>query len=244
MIYNKVHINETNQNIIELYDKSISYEKNINKYGTIKPGPLLVENINLKYKMNNLNKLKLEMMFEEINLNFIDEPFSPNEYLLYPLDSNKIQTTYLLNNISLDIYKRTKLMTKNMIYPNLFVKKLPEYNYRIEVTENIIQGTLLFEIGGKVVTKEQINFNNSTLLLRKFCFFHFYPGLNEQNSRYILINNEGNIGYFLQKTDKPLGNNVILRTYINEETKKLCLLCITCRKIKKGETLIVYDTQY
>lgn len=89
LIYNKVHINEKNQNIIEPYDKSISNNKNINKYETIKPSPLLVENINFKSEMNSLNKLKLEMMFEEINLTFIDEPFSPNEYLLYPLDSNK-----------------------------------------------------------------------------------------------------------------------------------------------------------
>ena len=86
-----------------------------------------------------------------------------------------------------------------------------------------MQGTLLFEIGGKVVTKDQINFNNSAPLLRKFCFFHFYPGPNEQNSRYILIGNEGNIEYFLQKTDKHLGNNVTLKRYINKETKKLCL---------------------
>ena len=104
MIYNKVHINEKNQNIIELYDKCIYNKENINKYGTIQPGPLLVENINLKSEKNSLNKLKLEMMLEEINLTFIDEPFSPNEYLLYPLDSNENQTTYLLNNISLDIY--------------------------------------------------------------------------------------------------------------------------------------------
>ena len=40
-----------------------------------------------------------------------------------------------------------------MIYPNLFVKKLPEYNYRIEVAENIIQGTLLFEIEEKLLLK-------------------------------------------------------------------------------------------
>ena len=91
----------------------------------------------------------------------------------------------------------------------------------------------------------------------EFCYtisnldkFKQYPSIKiillilNDNDNNILINNERNIGYFLQKTDKPLGNNVILRTYINEETKKLCLLCITCRKIKKGETLIVYDTQY
>ena len=91
LIYNKVYINEKNQNIIEFYNKNISNIKNINKYEAIKPGPLLIENINLK-----------------INLTFIDEPFSLNEYLLYSLDSNKNQMIYLLNDISLDIYKRTK----------------------------------------------------------------------------------------------------------------------------------------
>ena len=67
-----------------------------------------------------------------MNLIFIDEPFCKNEYLLYPIESNICQTIFCLNSISLDIYKKTKLKTQNMIFPNLIVKKISENNFRIE----------------------------------------------------------------------------------------------------------------
>ncbi len=41
------------------------------------------------------------------------------------------------------------------------------------------------------------------------------------------------------KLFSQMKNNVVLKIYLKEETKKICLLCISCRKIKKGEILIV-----
>ena len=230
-------INDFKQEIFPNYQISITSSK-------IKSAPLLNENINEMFEINCLNKLKLTLFFEEMNLMFIDDPFSENEYLLYPNESNISQTIFCLNSISLGIYKRTKLKTRNMIYPNLIVKKISENNFRIEAIENIIQGTLLFEIGGKVVTEDHLNLNNENKYFGRSCFFPFYQDFNGRNTRYILIEKKGNIGYFLQKTDAPLKNNVILRAYVNAETNKICLLCITCRKIKKGETLIVLNTKY
>ena len=79
--------------------------------------------------------------------------------------------------------------------------------------------------------------------MSNFCYYFLYPSSLEKDFRYILIQDEGNIAFYLKKTNDPLKNNVILKTYINEETKKLCLLCITCRKIKKSENLLV-NTKY
>lgn len=214
-----------------------------NNYSKNKVSASFTENINFTKEKNNINKLKLITLFKEINIKFIDEPFSLDEYLLYPSLDKNIPCPDILDGALLKIYKKAKRLTKNYIYPNLEVKKITDKIFRIEALHDILQGTFLFEVGGRIVTKEQLIINEQHLLLSNFCYYFLYPSSLEKDFRYILIQDEGNIAFYLKKTNEPLKNNVILKTYINEETKKLCLLCIACRKIKKSENLLV-NTKY
>ena len=228
---NNIDRNLNNHSLVNIYQLK-DYHKN-------RASPVFLENLNNNKEANSLNKLKLEIIFKECNLKFIDEPFSLDEYLMYPIMSKEIPCPHILSGSLLKIFKNNKKLTKKMIYPNLEVKKISDKTYRIEATQDIPNGTLLFEIGGRIVIKQQLFENTQNLLLNSYCYFFLYAELLEKNFKYILIQDKGNIAFFLKETNEIMKNNVILKTYINEENKKLCLLCITCRKIKKGEIILV-----
>lgn len=117
----------------------------------------------------------------------------------------------ILNGALLKIYKKIKRFTKNYIYPNLEVKKIADRIFRLEDLYDILQGTFLFEVGGRIVTKDQLIINELHLLLPNFCYYFLYSSSLEKDFKYILIQDEGNIAFYLKKTNEPLKNNVILK---------------------------------
>lgn len=197
------------------------------------------QNISKSKEKDEISRLKFLNILKECKIDFIDEAFFTNDKKINDLIENKQFRYGILKGSLLDIYKNTKKLSENLIYPNIEVIKVINNVYRIEALYDINQGTLLFEVGGRVVTRQQITNNEGNLQLSDFCYYFFLPIDKQNDFLYILIQDKGNIAFFLKKADDQMKNNVVLKIYLNEETKKICLLCISCRKIKKGEILIV-----
>ena len=75
------------------------------------------------------------------------------------------------------------------------------------------------------------NFKN-----RFWCYYNFYNSSLYDNNK-IVINNVGNIGFFLQGS-KNLDDKIEIKLYKLKETEKIVLLANTKKKIYKNDILI------
>jgi hypothetical protein len=187
-----------------------------------------------KYECEN-NKNDLFKIFKKYDMKFYDDSFSLDESLLYYNSCNNTKNIPFLDNDNFSVYKKMKKNSLNGIYPNLKLLKL-KGDTCIQATRDIEKNTLLFEIGGEVMTDSTLNKIYKKFENRYWCYFNlFNPIINENNK--IVLSDIGNIAFFLQGS-KNYDNNVGIKEFILENTGKIVCFVYNIKKIYKNDILI------
>ena len=180
---------------------------------------------------------KLKIALKENNIKFNDNlDFSINPELI----NNKIkffQNIIEIEDENLAIYYKMKEFTKKGKYPNLELRNLNEANeFQIIATNDIKDGTLLFEISGEVVSYEYLKLNAEYLKNKKFCYFKLFKNQLDKCQDFVLIHQSGNIAFFIIKSS-PIFENVGAKAFYIPKIGRIVLLAFATNDIKKYEVL-------
>ena len=118
------------------------------------------------------------------------------------------------------------------IYPGLRLDKIKNGEYYIKTTDEFKCNTLLFEIGGKIVSNKFFEENRSSLIKKKHVYFQFFSG----RDFYDLILDKGNIAFFIKKGNN-YESNVFLKAFV-KENELVTLLCISSKDIPRDSFIL------
>ena len=172
---------------------------------------------------------------KKYDIKFYDDSFSANESLIYANTYNKNINIPLLDKENYKLYEKTKKNSLNGIYPNLKLLQL-KGDTCIQATRDIEKYTLLFEIGGEVMSDYNLNKIYKKFENRYWCFYNLFNSFNYGNNK-IVLNDIGNIGFFLH-CSKNYDDNVGIKTFKLEKTGKLVSLVYSIKKIFNNDILI------
>ena len=210
------------------------FEEN-NKYSQ-KKFILINQEINLE--IETLKNALLEKL-KNFGIKFIDNPIKELSFIGLNTFTNKAYTPTVLSDDNLKIYKNLKMYSSNGYYNGLILSKIEENIFVIEAAKDIKENTLLFEIGGEVVSRDYLIKYKKDLSSKNLCYFKYCEGI--ENSKYfLLLRNYGNIAFFLQNTEE-YDPNVEVKDFLNNEDGTIILLCYTIKKIITGQILMVKD---
>ena len=202
------------------------------------------ENFNLiKQEINLTSIYSKEILFNLLKkfiVKFTDNAISEIMELRLRkyIDPNK--NIPLLNKYNLDIYEKLKKFTLNGYYSGLKIKKTNSTNYSIFSDTFIKKNTLLFELSGELITRDNLIKIKSESIKNSFFFYKFGEGISKNQDKYLMMKNFGKIGFFLSKSDE-LKPNVTIKSYINKRTDLILILCLSFEDILPGEILNVLD---
>ena len=243
-----------NDNISILEQKSYDSFYNINNDSLT---PKIENNFELFVENNNFSQKKFVLLTQEINLEietiknalleklknldikFIDNPIKELSFIGLNTFTDKAYTPTILSDDNLKLYKNLKIYSSNGYYNGLILSKLEENIFVIEATKDINENTLLFEIGGEVVSRDYLIKYKKDLISKNLCYFKYCEGI-ENSKFFLLLRNYGNIAFFLQNTDQ-YEPNVEIKDFINNEDGTIILLCYAIKKILTGQILMVKD---
>ena len=213
------------ENNFELFEE-------INKYSQ-KKFVLLTQEINLE--IETIKNVLLEKL-KNFDIKFIDNPIKELSFIGLNAFTNKTYAPPVLSDDNLKVYKNLKIYTNNGYYNGLILSKLEENTFVIEATKDINENTLLFEIGGEIVSQEYLIKYKKDLISKNLCYFKYCEGL-ENSKFFLLLRNYGNIAFFLQNTEE-YEPNVEIKDFINNEDGTIILLCYAIKKIITGQILV------
>lgn len=142
---------------------------------------------------------------------------------------------YKFNNFNLYFYNQMKKNTTHGFYMGLKMKKIGKVGYNIQASCDIEENTLLFEVGGEIVTQEFLDKNKEMIRNKKHCYFYLLDKNRTKDSKIILLMNKANIAIFIRKTESSK-SNVLFSPYI-KDNNQFGLLCISEKKIKNKEII-------
>ena len=82
------------------------------------------QNISKSKEKDEISRIKFLNILKECKIDFIDEAFFTNDKTIIDLIENKSFRYGILKGSLLDIYKNTKKLSENLIYPNIEVIKV------------------------------------------------------------------------------------------------------------------------
>ena len=189
-------------------------------------------------------KEKLKMALKANNIEFKNSlDFSINPEIL-----NK-EFGYLQNYLELDAetksyYEKMKKDNKKGIYNNLELKEINNAGeYQIIATDDIKEGSLLFEVSGEVVSYEYLKTKSEYLKNKQFCYYYLTKNKLNRFIDFILINKFGNISYFVCK-GSPISENVGTQAFFDTKSGEIILLAYSKTNIKKSEILKSCDIYF
>ena len=176
----------------------------------------------------------IKNILKTLNIEFIDFAECNNNNFKSTKEITDLNN-YKLNDFNLYIYNQMKINTALGFYMGLKLKKTGKTGYSIHAVCKIEENTLLFEVGGEIISQEFLDKNKELISKRKHCYINFFDEKKTKNSKVILLMNKANITLFIKKSDSK-ESNVIFSPYI-KENNQFGLLCISAKKIKTNEII-------
>ena len=100
--------------------------------------------------------------------------------------------------------------SQNGIYPNLKLLEL-KTDICIQAAQNIEKDTLLFEIGGEIIANSKLNEIYIKFRSKYWCYFNYFNSSKYEDNK-IVMNNSGNIAFFIQPSSN-YRNNIDIKAF-------------------------------
>ena len=198
------------------------------------------------FKLNYMrNEVELEnnrqIFFKNLkkyNIEFKDEPFSEQESWIFDQTSPEGAYIQILDKNNYNVYNEMKKKSIYGIYPNLKILELNNDSC-IQALRDIDENTLLFEVGGEVILNLKLELSFKKYQNKYWCYFKYFDSTLYQNNKSIVLNNYGNISFFLQSSIN-YGRNVAIKPF-KLYNNKIVLLVYSIKKLFKNDILISND---
>ena len=209
-----------------------SHQKNISTFAITEftYNPFFLESTKKDASINVI------IILNKLGIKFVDEPiFDRLNDCRAAFAKNNSHFPYLkLSN--LNYYLEIKKNSIHGIYPGLIISKIKKSNYYLKSTNEIRINSLIFEVGGKIVTNKYLDENKEFLKSKNHKYFYFFNSNEYSENKNLLILEQGNIAFFI-KPGTQEESNVVIKPYV-KENDLVVLLCITNKIILKDEYII------